>query len=94
VDGPSVVDMEEEVADWAVEVLLASKSVPVALVWLELLVAVAVGTVVTTCGTAVVVVSACGVADAAAVVWTVLWAVEIPNTLSARLPSADQMSRD
>jgi hypothetical protein len=60
--------MEEEVADWAVEVLLASKSVPVTLVWLELLVAVAGGTVVTTWGTAVVVMSAGGVADAAAVV--------------------------
>ena len=63
--------MEEEVADWAVEVVLASKSVPVALVWLELLVVVAVGAVVTTCGTAVLVMSACEVADADAVAWAV-----------------------
>jgi hypothetical protein len=63
--------MEEEVADWAVEVVLASKSVPVALVWLELLVVVVVGAVVTPCGTAVVVMSACEVADADAVAWAV-----------------------
>ena len=62
------------------------------------LVADAVGTTVTTCGVAVIVLPSCVVAvwevvDAVAAVCPALWVVVIPRMLSARLSIGEKMSR-
>lgn len=98
VDWSVVADTEEEVADCVVEPLVASEFVAEELVWLEEVVAEAVGTTVTTCGLAVDVLSfcvagVCEVVGVAAAVCSVLWVVVIPRMLSARLSIGDKMSR-
>jgi hypothetical protein len=101
-DGDGVWDVEDEVmgcaVNIAVEPLMASELVSEALVWLEELVAAAVGRSVTACGVAVVVLSSCVVAvcvvvDAAAAVCSALWVVVIPRILSARLSIGEKISR-
>jgi hypothetical protein len=82
----------------AVELLVASELVPEVLIRLEELVADAVGTTVTTCGVAVIVLRSCVVAvwevvDAVAAVCSALWVVVTPMMLSARLSIGDKMSR-
>jgi hypothetical protein len=82
----------------AVELPLGSELVSEGLIGLEELVANAVGTTVTTCGVAVIVLPSCVVAvwevvDAAAAVCSALWVVVIPRMLSARLSIGDKTSR-
>ena len=82
----------------AVELIVGSGLVSEALVGLEALVADAVGTTVTTCDVAVIILPSCVVAvwevvDAAAAVCSALWVVVIPRMLSARLSIGDKTSR-
>jgi hypothetical protein len=96
------VDTEDEVVDDAVNVevepRMALDSLPEALLWLEEPVDAAVGTTVTTCGVAFIVLSFCVVAvwevvDATTAVCSVLWVEVIPRILSARLSIGEKMSR-
>lgn len=84
---------EEELIDCIVRVAVdpsvVTELVPETLVSLEALVATAIGTTITTCGVAVVVLSSCVVAvyevvDAAVAVFCEVWVVVTPSMLSAR----------
>jgi hypothetical protein len=97
-----VVNTEGEVVDCAatvaVELPVGSELVSDAVIGLEELVAGAVGTTVTTCGVAVIVLPSCvvvvwEVVDAVAAVCSALWVVVIPRMLSARLSIGDKISR-
>jgi hypothetical protein len=97
-----VVNTEDEVvgcaATVAVELLVRSELVSEAVIGLEELVAGAVGTTVTICGVAVIVLESCvvvvwEVVDVVAAVCSALWVVVIPRMLSARLSIGDKISR-
>ena len=82
----------------AVELLVGSELVSEAVIGLEELVAGTVGTTVTTCGVAVIVLESCvvvvwEVVDTVAAVCSALWVVVIPRMLSARLSIGDKISR-
>jgi hypothetical protein len=98
----SVVNTEDEVvgctATVAVELVVGSELVSEPVIGLEELAAGAVGTTVTTCGVAVIVLPSCvvvvwEVVDAVAAVCSALWVVVIPRMLSARLSIGDKISR-
>jgi hypothetical protein len=98
----SVVNTEDEVvgctATVAVELVVGSELVSEPVIGLEELAAGAVGTTVTTCGVAVIVLPSCvvvvwDVVDAVAAVCSALWVVVIPRMLSARLSIGDKISR-
>jgi hypothetical protein len=97
-----VVNTEDEVvgctATVAVELVVGSELVSEPVIGLEELAAGAVGTTVTTCGVAVIVLPSCvvvvwDVVDAVAAVCSALWVAVIPRMLSARLSIGDKMSR-
>ena len=82
----------------AVELVVGSELVSEPVIGLEELAAGAVGTTVTTCGVAVIVLPSCvvvvwDVVDAVAAVCSALWVAVIPRMLSARLSIGDKMSR-